>query len=436
MTGDRVAQYQLGLAYKEGKIEKNQRTRALDWFEKAANLGHVQAMYQLVKAAQRAQDYAKAAQWYGKAARAGEPLSQYEMAVMYSSSGWGQEKSPEAELEWLKKCLVYIPKESVKSDVSYMATITLAQASSALRLGKILASGFIDRTDSPLTPAEYYHRALELYPAFDEARVELAQLYVQGSSGVPKNMDRALVILLKANETHAEAQCLLGRLYRSSGKNKEAIDCFNRVATSAEGQYNLAIMCEQGLGTARDMENSLSLLKQAAEQGYLPAIEHLRPLVETHAGVQCIFGKLTRLGIGVPKNEHEAIVLYLKSYKGRCFEAVSKLLEMAKSFPEAHYYLGSMYKESTPASLPKQLRNTLTLEANALAHYKTASQEGSVLAIQALEEWGVTNADAGRILFQLFAVGFPKVPLDLERAQLWALRVTALCGHNAKKLIS
>lgn len=83
-SGDVEAQYKLGLSYYHGNNEgvndiKQNFTKALDWFNKAAEKGNTDAMYSLGQMYENGdgvnQDYTIAAAWYKKAAEKGNDMA-------------------------------------------------------------------------------------------------------------------------------------------------------------------------------------------------------------------------------------------------------------------------------------------------------------------------------------------------------------------------
>lgn len=104
--GEAIAQYDLGLLYHQGKDVRQDYTKAVEWYGKAANQGHADAqtilgvMYESGKGV--TQDYAKAKQWYEKAAHQGQAVAQYYLGGIYYI-GKGVRQNRVIAKEWFGK---------------------------------------------------------------------------------------------------------------------------------------------------------------------------------------------------------------------------------------------------------------------------------------------------------------------------------------------
>ena len=89
--GDAKAQFNLGVAYDDGKIVARDYKEAVKWYTKAAEQGFAHAQTNLGHMYTRgegvAQDYKEAVKWYTKAAEQRQAIAQANLGVMY---GMGQ----------------------------------------------------------------------------------------------------------------------------------------------------------------------------------------------------------------------------------------------------------------------------------------------------------------------------------------------------------
>ena len=82
--GQAVAQYRLGTLYERGQGVPADATKAVHWYELAANQGNRKAMHNLAVAyAGGKKNMAEAARWFAKAAALGLSDSQFNLAVLY-----------------------------------------------------------------------------------------------------------------------------------------------------------------------------------------------------------------------------------------------------------------------------------------------------------------------------------------------------------------
>jgi TPR repeat protein len=123
---DPEAQYQIGIMFANGKIDgtrvfkgiehgevdnKQQNIEpdyihAKEWFEKAANQGHLGAQHSLAilyyNGQGTKQNYQKGIQWDTKAANKGYPIAQYTLATMYHK-GTGVKQNYAKAKQWYAK---------------------------------------------------------------------------------------------------------------------------------------------------------------------------------------------------------------------------------------------------------------------------------------------------------------------------------------------
>ena len=121
-SGDPQAQFDLALAYREGKDIQKDLQASFRWLKEAAKGGHVDAQYELAKdyAVEAegnrqvaklgvgtaikyfARDYGFAVQWFHEAAQKGHVGAQLELAKLYFA-GWGIQQNDAKAKEWAEK---------------------------------------------------------------------------------------------------------------------------------------------------------------------------------------------------------------------------------------------------------------------------------------------------------------------------------------------
>ena len=318
--------YELGCQYQEGKNGKERSiAQAQECFEKAAHNGHALALYRLGKILLHESNVERAYDCFEKAAQQQEALSSYEIAARCKA-----ENNATQERLWLEKCIAILPS---KKDPTYYRSVVLMQADAGSRLGHIyvLAHSYVEAFMA-------LKKAVTCNAFHEEACLELAVLYYEGK-GVPRNTDAAKSVLMTISETSPSASVMLGNFFRQENNVAQAITHYNRALPHHEAHYHLGIFCEQGLGTVQNLDQAHAHFQEAALKGHKESRDKLRPLLETHPGVQCLFGRLYYKGIGVELNEKEGCFLLKKAYRGGCTQALTFLKQYAQTSKVAANYL-------------------------------------------------------------------------------------------------
>jgi len=186
-SGDREAQYWLGLIYDEGRIVPKDAEHAERWFLKSADQGYVPAQRALGIAYWR-DDRVKATLWLQPAAKHGDSEAQFLLGIAYEQGSFGTINYKEAQ-SWLQK--------------SARQGHPDAQAS----LGRMYENGEGVRQNYKMA-AKWYRKAAEHFPDLGGAgqgRNDLGILYEQGL-GVPKDYIQAYMWLSLANADVSFAQ--------------------------------------------------------------------------------------------------------------------------------------------------------------------------------------------------------------------------------------
>lgn len=127
---------------------------------------------------------------------------------------------------------------------------------------------------------------------------DLAELYRDGSMGVPMNKARALELFKKAADSgYAEAMCSLGVCYAiGDGVAQDDCEAFRWFKLAAEkgdqfAQNNLGVSYRCGQGTAENKALAVTWFEKAAEQGNIQAKVCLAEMYAKGEGVQIDYNK-------------------------------------------------------------------------------------------------------------------------------------------------
>lgn len=101
-SGNKKAQYYLGICYKNGEGVDKDYTEASKWYEKAAEQGHVYAQYRLGNLLYNNKIFTEAATWYKKAAEQNLSEAQYCIGKCYFE-GVGVIKDFTEAIKWYRK---------------------------------------------------------------------------------------------------------------------------------------------------------------------------------------------------------------------------------------------------------------------------------------------------------------------------------------------
>jgi TPR repeat protein len=276
--GDADSQFRLG--------EISSSYAASDWFQKAANQGHMEAQYKLAEKYYYgngiAQDYAEAGNWYRKAAEQGHADAQYSLGLIYEYAKGVAPDLVEA-VKWLRKA------------------------------------------------AEQGHSA---------AQNNLGVAYARGE-GVAQSYTEAVKWYRKAAEQgEAYAQNNLGaRYYSGTGVAKDyavAVKWYWKAAEQGQvsAQRNLAGMYQDGLGVAASDSEAAKWYLKAGMQG---DEESQRQLAEIY-----------RYGKGVPRDAIEAAAWYsIVSDNETVSEDQRRNPEYLKKGSDINHYLLGVMSDST-----------------------------------------------------------------------------------------
>ncbi len=332
MAGEAEAQVALARLYHVGGVVKLNLSSAYDWYKKAAELGHFEAQHIIggfyYSGEVVAKDYKTAVYWWKKSAAQDYAPAQYELSCCYNK-GEGVEKNEKLALELLSKAAeqnnvhaltelgsMYFEGIGVSKDINKAVTL----------FKKAYELGDIDGSASYLLASCYElgngveqdsTKAYELYQesarkGFDlakkiivtidstipnvliplmekadqgdsDAQYELASQYYLGKV-VLKNKNKAVELLTDtASRGHVKSQAALGIIYINEESFSLAANWLRKAADKgdANSQYYLGVMYMSGTGVYPNMQQGVSLLQKAANQGHVEAIDALNKLKRT-----------------------------------------------------------------------------------------------------------------------------------------------------------
>ncbi len=94
LAGDRIAEFEIGARYAEGRGVLEDMRSAVAWYEKSAEAGLAPAQYRLGSIYEKGlgvpRDMAKAQEWYARAADAGNVKAMHNLAVLYAEGAGGE----------------------------------------------------------------------------------------------------------------------------------------------------------------------------------------------------------------------------------------------------------------------------------------------------------------------------------------------------------
>lgn len=198
LGGDAELIYKVGLAYENGIGTNTDRSKAIEWFEKAVLKGHAGAMVEMGDRYRRGrgvkEDDKKALELFRKAAEKGDATAQNKLGVMYDF-GRGVEKNPAEALKWYLKAAeqghaggqynaahMLLRGDGVTKDVAqalawYEKAATQEHVKAILKLAELYAEGEEVIKDEARA-LEWTRKAAELSDS--EAQKKLSEIYIKG----------------------------------------------------------------------------------------------------------------------------------------------------------------------------------------------------------------------------------------------------------------
>lgn len=105
--GDPEAAFRLGMLHDMHREQKQNSTRAVYWYRRAAQAGHLHAQHNLAAAYANGDgvpaDMQQAMQWWQRAARRGNRDSQYNLGIVYATGTRGVDRDIELAKYWWRR---------------------------------------------------------------------------------------------------------------------------------------------------------------------------------------------------------------------------------------------------------------------------------------------------------------------------------------------
>jgi TPR repeat protein len=272
-AGDRAAQVRLAEMWLRGENILADEREALVWYRRAAEAGYAPAQLKLAVDMQARLSPGEAERWIEKAARQGLVEAQ----LTYGQ--WLARRQPRvpAAVQWLERAGARghrlaiwavagayeqgdgVPQHLARALAWYLKAAEAGDAGAWVRAGALAELG-AGRLPDPKLAATYYARAGD----DAEALYRLGRLHARGE-GVPRDMGRAATLYGRAvTEGSGEAALALGRMREAGWPGvapdaaaawrayAEAVEIGQDDDIEAELATRLAVMAENGIGTARN----------------------------------------------------------------------------------------------------------------------------------------------------------------------------------------
>jgi TPR repeat protein len=321
---------QLGCLFEQGIAVEKSLKQARLWYQKAAELGQVEAMVLLARSYQDSAPE-QAERWYRQAAEAGHAEAQFAMATCQQSdpaaapleafhgyaraAAQGHARAQHALAEQLHSATdrlqrallqaaaeagvaqaqwalgeAYAHGDGVEQDwflacKYYQQAADQGHAEALCALGICLSEGFGVKRDMARAFTCFEQAAAQGDP---RAQWKLGALYAAGLPGVPADTKQATLLCKRAAQAgYAPAQATFGTLFAQAQKYERAALWWEKAALQGdlEAQYNLANACLKGQGVATDAARGWELMRAAAEAGLAPAQARLGMAYATGEGL-------------------------------------------------------------------------------------------------------------------------------------------------------
>ena len=238
-----------------------------EWFQKAANQGHVPAQYYLARTYEEGlggvtPDLEKAVEWYTKAAKGDEPdgpkarsLAEALMRAKGATPGYAPAQSRLAKMYREGKG---VDQDLLKAFGLHHQAAAQDHAESQFALGVMFYKGEVGNPDFQKA-FQWYQKAAE--QGYAPAQNNLALMYLEGK-GVPQNPEKTLRLAFEAaQQGEALAQALFGLAF--------AQDLYDvgKVDVDAYYWYSLAICNPEDLNQAADPNLATDILAWHEEVG-------------------------------------------------------------------------------------------------------------------------------------------------------------------------
>eukprot|EP00439_Symbiodinium_sp_Y106_P080560 s233_g19.t1 len=313
--GDSVAMFTLAQIYHDGVGVQKNHSRAMELWEQAAGLGHAASMFKLGQMNGGKQNYTKAVEWFQEAADHGWVEAMFNLGYMYYR-GVGVQKNNAKALELLPKAAdlgnadamfilgkMYhfgdgVEQNNSKAAQLYSKAADLGTAEAMFSLGRMYYFG--EGVQQNYTKAaEWLQEAADL--GLLVAMNCLGNMYHEGL-GVQKNHNKAAQFYSKAADLgDATGMLYLGHMYYDG----EGIDQNDNIAAQlykkaanlgdAEAMFMLGSMYYNGRGLQVNHTKAAEFYQRAADVGHVQAMLSLGKMYQEGDGVQTDYAKSAEL---------------------------------------------------------------------------------------------------------------------------------------------
>ncbi len=238
LSGDKKAQFNVGVMYDEGEAIQVDKEKAFEWYQKPAGQGHpgtqftVAMMYYEGEVVEENKE--KAFEWFHKAAVQADLNAQFNVGVMYDK-GEGVEVNKEKAFEWYHRAAV-----QGYSEAQFTVGVMYVKGE-GVEVNKVKAF-------------EWYHKAA--VQGYSKAQFSVAAMYDEGE-GVRQNKEKAFEWFHKA-----------------------------AVQGNLDAQFIVAVMYDKGEVVEENKEKAFEWFKKAAEQGEDDAMKYLCDFYKDGQGVE------------------------------------------------------------------------------------------------------------------------------------------------------
>ena len=300
-SGQANAQYELGLQIEAGSdgLSKD-KEKPFELFQQAAKQGHADAQFRVglhfLTEKQAGEDPKKAIDWLTKAGKQGHADAQLLLGRYFAESEkdlktacslfiQAAEKNNSEALNLAGDCYKNGTGGLRKNyQMAFKLYLQAAECGSAVAQFKVAewyrsgSGGVVQSDDEAL---RWFRRAAE--QDFPPAISAMGYCYGKGK-GVEKNAIEAIEWYRRAAEMkHPEAYRQLGYCYESGfgGVEKDVQKAFSLYLQAAElgdsdAQFVVALKFKDGVGVAKNLEESFAWMKKAADQGKFEAQLYIR----------------------------------------------------------------------------------------------------------------------------------------------------------------
>lgn len=327
--------YKLGEMYYNGKSVEMNWDKAVEWYTKAAERGHADAMFCLGKCfdCQRAgrvhENKEKTVEWYTKAAENGHTEAMCRLAKCYECRQTCVEQSNEKAAEWYLKAaenghvnamydigdLFFCGRGVERNAEKGVEWYTKAAENGHIDAMRTLGTRFLNSKD--ISDSEAFKWFLMAAENGDFRSMEdVGKMYMNGQ-GVRQDYEKAVEWFVKASKRNYEARRILGLMYKTgNGVTKDLKEALRWYEMAGE-------------------ERIVAEIKQSDDWKRLTAKESEESVDVTDAQAMCQLAMQYQYGENnMPKDRDKAIFWYQKSAMAGNSAALS-FLNMLLSEKEA-----------------------------------------------------------------------------------------------------